>query len=309
MNQARIKGVLSPVVTPFKRDLSPDRERFTAHCKWLLAQGASGLAIFGTTSEANSLSVDERIALLDGVLDDGIPPARLMPGTGCCALSDSVRLTRHAVTAGAAGVLMLPPFYYKGVSEEGLFRNYAEIIERVNDPRLQIYLYHIPQVSQVPITIALIQRLRAAYPGAIAGIKDSSGDPANLRALLEAFSGTDFDVFPGSELLLLEGLRHGGVGCITATGNVNPGPIAALCRDWRAADADRQQARLDATRKVLQSFPMVPAVKATIAHYSDDDAWSRVRPPLVELDAGQRTQLISQLDALGFAMPGSAMAA
>ncbi|OIR01750.1 4-hydroxy-tetrahydrodipicolinate synthase [mine drainage metagenome] len=300
----RIRGVLSPVVTPFQRDLSPDRKRFTAHCQWLLAQGASGLAVFGTTSEANSLSVAERISLFDGLLEDGIPAARLMPGTGCCALSDSVELTRHAVSAGAAGVLMLPPFYYKGVSEEGVFRNYAEIVERVNDPRLQIYLYHIPQVSQVPITIPLIQRLRAAYPGAIAGIKDSSGDPANLRALLEAFSGTDFDVFPGSELLLLEGLRHGGVGCITATGNVNPGPIAALCRDWRGADADRQQANLDATRRVLQSFPMVPAVKATIAHYSDDDAWSRVRPPLVELDAGQRTQLISQLDALGFAMPG-----
>ena len=307
--QERIRGVLSPVVTPFKRDLSPDRERFATHCKWLLAQGVSGLAIFGTTSEANSLSVAERIALMDGLLEDGIPAARLMPGTGCCALSDSVELTRHAVSAGAAGVLMLPPFYYKGVSEEGVFRNYAEIIERVRDPRLRIYLYHIPQVSQVPITIPLIQRLRAAYPGAIAGIKDSSGDAANLRALLDAFSGADFDVFPGSELLLLEGLRHGGVGCITATGNVNPGPIAALCRDWRAADADRQQANIDATRRVLQSFPMIPAVKAAIAHYSDDDAWSRVRPPLVELDAGQRTQLISQLDALGFAMPGIAVAA
>lgn len=306
MNQAKIKGVLAPVITPFQQDLAPDGKRFAAHCRWLLEQGASGLAIFGTTSEANSLSVDERIALFDELLSAGIPPARLMPGTGCCALTDSVRLSRHVVAAGCAGVLMLPPFYYKGVAEEGVFRSFAETVERVGDPRLRIYLYHIPQVSQVPIPIALIERLLAAYPGAIAGIKDSSGDPANLRALLDAFAGTDFDVFPGSELLLLEGLRHGGVGCITATGNVNPGAIAHLYDNWRSADADAMQAGLDAVRKTIQAFPMIPAVKATLAHYTGDEAWSRVRPPLVELTAGQKAQLAGELQALGFRMPGIA---
>lgn len=306
MNQAKIKGVLAPVITPFQKDLAPDGKRFAAHCKWLLEQGAAGLAIFGTTSEANSLSVDERISLFDELLSEGIPPARLMPGTGCCALTDSVRLTRHFVTAGCAGVLMLPPFYYKGVPEDGVYTSFAETIERVGDQRLRIYLYHIPQVSQVPIPIALIERLLSAYPQAIAGIKDSSGDSANLRALLDAFSGTDFDVFPGSELLLLEGLRHGGAGCITATGNVNPGPIAALYQNWRSSDADAMQAGLDAVRKAIQAFPMIPAVKATIAHCTGDDAWSRVRPPLVELTSDQKAQLAGQLQALGFKMPAVA---
>lgn len=304
MKQTKIKGVLAPVITPFRQDLSPDGRRFAAHCKWLLEQGASGLAIFGTTSEANSLSVDERIALFDELLAAGVPPARLMPGTGCCALTDSVRLSRHVVASGCAGVLMLPPFYYKGVPEEGVFRSFAETIERVGDARLRIYLYHIPQVSQVPIPIPLIERLLSAYPVAIAGIKDSSGDPANLRALLDAFAGTDFDVFPGSELLLLEGLRHGGAGCITATGNVNPGPIAKLYGNWRSAEADAMQAGLDAVRKAIQAFPMIPAVKATVAQCTGDDGWSRVRPPLVELSAGEKAQLAAALQALDFKMPG-----
>ena len=304
MKPEKIKGVLSPVVTPFGTDLAPDGRRFAAHCKWLLAQGCAGLAVFGTTSEANSLSVDERIELLDQLLEAGIPPARLMPGTGCCALTDTVRLTRHAVAAGCAGVLMLPPFYYKGVSDEGLFRSFAQTIERVGDTRLQVYLYHIPPQTQVPLSIPLIERLIKAYPGAIAGIKDSSGDVANLRALLSAFAGTDFDVFPGSEMLLLEGLQHGGAGCITATGNVNPAPIVALYQNWRSADAARMQADLDTLRKTMQSVPLIPAIKAAIAHYANDAAWDRLRPPLVELDAGQKKELLAKLQALSFAMPG-----
>jgi len=306
MDQTGFKGVLAPVVTPFGSDLAPDGARFAAHCRWLLDQGVSGLAVFGTTSEANSLSVDERIELFEQLRTAGIPTARLMPGTGCCALTDSVRLTRHVVGAGAAGVLVLPPFYYKGISEEGLFRSFAETIERVGDARLRVYLYHIPQVSQVPFTIPLIERLLTIYPGAIAGIKDSSGDPAHLRALLDAFAGSGFAVFPGSESLLLEGLRHGGAGCITATGNVNPGPIARLCAHWREEGADALQAGLDAVRKAIQAFPMIPAVKATLAHHTGDAAWSRVRPPLVELDEARKTQLAAQLQALGFQMPGIA---
>lgn len=306
MKPERIKGVLAPVITPFLKDLAPDGKRFAAHCKWLLAQGCAGLAVFGTTSEANSLSVDERIELFDMLLEAGIPPARLMPGTGCCSLTDTVRLTRHVIKAGAAGVLMLPPFYYKGVSDEGVFRSFAETIERVGDERLQVYLYHIPPQSQVPIPIPLIERLLKAYPGAIAGIKDSSGDVANLRALLAAFAGTAFDVFPGSEMLLLEGLQHGGVGCITATGNVNPAPIVAVFENWRSPDAARMQADLDTLRKTMQAYPLIAAIKATIAHYARDESWNRLRPPLVELDAGQRSQLLAKLQDLSFAMPGMA---
>ena len=155
----RIEGVLSPVVTPFKRDYAPDTERFVRHCRWLLKNGCAGLAVFGTNSEANSMSVAEKRALLEGLVAGGVPASALMPGTGHSALSDSIELTRAAVKLGCAGVLMLPPFYYKGVSDEGLYRNFAEVIERVGDDRLQLYLYHIPPVSQVPISLELIDRL------------------------------------------------------------------------------------------------------------------------------------------------------
>ncbi|MEX2145548.1 MAG: dihydrodipicolinate synthase family protein, partial [Candidatus Rokuibacteriota bacterium] len=183
MTGKRITGVLSPVVTPFKADLTPDAERFIRQCRWLLSQNV-GLAVFGTNSEANSLSTDEKMELLDRLVAAGLDAARMMPGTGCCALTDSVRLTAHAVKLGCGGTLMLPPFYYKGVSDDGLFRNFAEIIERVGDAALRIYLYHIPPVSQVPITLGLIERLLKAYPGTIAGAKDSSGDWNNTKAML-----------------------------------------------------------------------------------------------------------------------------
>jgi 4-hydroxy-tetrahydrodipicolinate synthase len=299
----RLQGVLSPVVTPFDRKLRPDGARLVRHCRWLLDQDV-GLAVFGTNSEANSMSVAEKRELLDALVDGGTPPERMMPGTGCCALTDSVELTRAAVQIGCGGVLMLPPFYYKGVSDEGLFRNYAEIIERVGDDRLRIYLYHIPSVAAVPITLALIDRLLTAFPGIIAGIKDSSGDWNNTRAMLEKFQPRGFDVFAGSENFLLATMRGGGVGCITATGNVNPGAIAKLHRTWQGADADTQQAGLDATRAIFAKFPMIPALKAAISHYSSDEEWAVVRPPLVELSPAQREELARNLAAAGFAMPG-----
>jgi 4-hydroxy-tetrahydrodipicolinate synthase len=299
----RIRGVLSPVVTPFDRELRPDGERLAKHCRWLLEQGV-GLAVFGTNSEANSMSVAEKIALLDTLVAAGIPTARMMPGTGTSAIPDTVELTRHAVQLGCAGVLMLPPFYYKGVSDEGLFRSYAEVIERVGDNRLRIYLYHIPPVAQVSINLALIERLLKAYPGTIAGVKDSSGDWANTSAMLEQFQPHGFDVFAGSEAFLLRTLRGGGMGCITAAANVNPGPIAQLAGSWQQPNADDQQAALNAVRAVFQQFPMIPALKAAIAHYSADPAWATVRPPLVELDSAQRAALAQALQGIDFAMPG-----
>jgi len=297
----RITGVLSPVVTPFKADLSPDAERFLRQCKWLIANGV-GLAVFGTNSEANSLSVEERMQLLDQLVEAGVDPARMMPGTGCCALTDSVRLTAHAVKLGCAGALMLPPFYYKGVSDEGLYRNYAEIVERVGDARLRIYLYHIPQVSQVPISLKLIERLLKAYPQNIAGTKDSSGDWSNTKATLDAFAGEGFDVFPGSETFLLAGLRDGAKGCISATANVNPAAIHKLYADWTSDGAERQQAELDRIRNLFQKYPMIPAMKRAIAHWSGHAAWATVRPPLVALDAKQSAALLADLEQAGFSM-------
>jgi 4-hydroxy-tetrahydrodipicolinate synthase len=299
----RISGVLSPVVTPFKADLSPDPERFVRQCRWLLSQDV-GLAVFGTNSEANSLSADEKLELLDRLVDAGVNPDRMMPGTGCCALTDSVRLTAHAMKLGCGGVLMLPPFYYKGVSDDGLFKNFAEVIERVGDRRLRIYLYHIPPVSQVPITVSLIERLLKAYPGIVAGAKDSSGDWNNTKAYLDNFAKQGFDVFPGSETFLLQGMRAGGVGCISATANVNPGAIARLFASWRGADADAQQERLNEIRGIFATYPMIPALKAGIAHYGGDPPWATVRPPLVELTQEQKASLASRLDRAGFTMPG-----
>jgi len=229
----RIHGVLAPVVTPFKADLAPDPERFVKHCQWLLSQNC-GLAPFGTTSEANSMSKDERMFLLDALVTAGIGPSRMMPGTGCCSITETVELTAHAVRHGCAGVLMLPPFYYKDVTEEGLYRYFSEVVQRVGDARLRIYLYHIPPVAVVGITPNLVERLLKAYPSATAGMKDSSGDWDNTKIFLDAFaggscqSGSDFDVFVGSETFLLANLAKGGAGTISATANVNPAAINAL---------------------------------------------------------------------------------
>lgn len=304
--QKRIEGVLAPVVTPFRADLSPDADRFTRHCRWLLRSGCAGLAVFGTNSEANSMSVEEKLELLDALVKAGVAPAALMPGTGHCALSDSVKMTREAVRLGCGGVLMLPPFYYKGVSDEGLYRNFAEVIERVGDERLRLYLYHIPPVSNVPITLELIERLLARYPGIVAGVKDSSGDWSNTKAMLERFKDRGFDVFAGSEVFLLDTMRHGGRGCITATGNVNPGPIDDVFRNWRGADADGLQAGITATRRIVQKVPMIPALKAIVAHFGNDAQWRAVRPPLVELSPEQEKSLLTELSATGFSMPGLA---
>jgi 4-hydroxy-tetrahydrodipicolinate synthase len=304
MDQAlRIRGVLSPVVTPFTRDLRPDPERFIAHCRWLLSQGC-GLAVFGTNSEANSLSVDERIALLDTLLSAGLDPLRMMPGTGCCALTDSVRLTAHAVKAGCAGVLMLPPFYYKDVTDDGLYRHFAEVIERVGDERLRIYLYHIPPVAVVGITPTLVERMMKRYPSAIAGMKDSSGDWSNTKIMLDSFAASGFDVFPGSETFLLAGMRYGAAGCISATANVNPAAIDRLYREWRSTDADQQQEVLNTVRKTVGQYVMIPALKQVIAHYANDPEWVTVRPPLTELTAIQAKQVMEGLHSLGFNMPG-----
>src|SRR5438045_2108903 len=300
----RIRGVLAPVVTPFGADLSPDRERFIAHCQWLLAQNC-GLAVFGTTCEGNSLAAEERATLLDGLVAAGIDPSRMMPGAGCFSITEAVKLTAQAVKHGCAGVLMLPPFYYKGVSEEGLYRYFSEVVERVGDTRLRIYLYHIPPVAVVGITAGLVERLLKSYPNAIAGMKDSSGDWNNTRIFLDAFAKSGFDVFVGSESFLLANMRNGGAGCISATANVNPAAIYKLYVEWKNTDADDQQAKLNVIRDAFgKKYPMISALKQGIAIYANDPAWTKVRPPLVELTAEQATTLAAELKAISFTMPG-----
>jgi 4-hydroxy-tetrahydrodipicolinate synthase len=319
----RIRGVLAPVVTPFKPDLVPDRQRFIRHCQWLLSQNC-GLAPFGTTSEANSTSTNERISLLDALAAAGIDPLRMMPGTGCCSISETVALTEHAVKHGCAGVLMLPPFYYKDVSEEGLYRYFSEVVQRVGDARLRIYLYHIPPVAIVGITPKLVERLLNAYPSAIAGMKDSSSDWNNTKTFLNAFAETarpvgdstwrartGFEVFVGSESFLLANMRNGGAGTISATANVNPAAIQELytvaSADSADVDLEAQQTRLNVVRDVFSSrkFPsMIAALKQAIAIYANDPEWARVRPPLVELTTEQAKLLAAELKRIGFAMNG-----
>ena len=257
--KATFCGVIAPVLTPFGEDGGPDAERFVEHCQWLMATGCTALAPFGTTSEGNSLGLDERMELLEELVDTGeLDPAKLMPGTGTCALSDAVVLTKHAVDLGCGGVLMLPPFYYKAPSEEGLFRFFAEVIEEVADDRLKIYLYHIPPVAQVGFSLSLVGRLIKAFPDTVVGLKDSSGDWNNTAALLAAYPG--FEVFPGSEVFLLDGLR-----------------------------------------KAIQAFAMIPALKALIAHYRQDPAWAKLRPPFVGLPTADADKVIRTLaEAHGF---------
>ncbi|HEX9326373.1 MAG TPA: dihydrodipicolinate synthase family protein, partial [Reyranella sp.] len=231
MAAARIKGVLSPVVTPFKRDLSPDVGRFIAHCKWLLSQDC-GLAVFGTNSEANSMSARERMGLLDAIVSAGVPTDRMMPGTGACSINEAAEVSAHATKLGVGGVLMLPPFYYKGVPEEGLFRFFSEVVQRVGDDRLRVYLYHIPPVSAVPITHKLVERLMKAYPKQIAGMKDSSDDWPHTKSMIDAFAKDGFDVFSGNEKPLIDNIKSGGAGCISATANINPGKIAETYKKY-----------------------------------------------------------------------------
>lgn len=295
--------VWSPVITPFSADLTPDTNRFVAHCQWL-ASNSVGLAIFGTNSEANSMTVVEKQRLLKALVDGGVDTARVMPGTGACSIDDCVSLTRDAVAAGCAGVLMLPPFYYKGVSDEGLFRYFSEVINRIDDSRLRIYLYHIPPVTQVPLSFELIERLRAAFPSIIAGIKDSGGDWAHTQALTERFGGEDFAVYAGSERFLLDTLRAGGAGCISATANVNPSAIVEVARHWQENDADERQQRLNVVRDLFEKYPLIPAMKAATAYFSGVDDWQRVRPPLVELEAHQASELVTSLQAVRFRMDG-----
>ena len=298
----RLSGVLCPVITPFNADLSPNSDKLVRQCQWLLSQNV-GLAVFGTNSEANSLSVEEKIALLDQLVDAGIDVARMMPGTGCCALPDTVRLTAHAVGLGCAGTLMLPPFYYKGVDDDGLYASYSEVIERVGNDHLRIYLYHIPPISQVGISIDLIERLLKSYPETVVGIKDSSGDWTNTSAMLER-RWDNFRIFAGSENFLLRTMQNGGAGCISATANINPAAIHELFATWQSERAAEAQAQLDAVREIVQSYPMIPALKAIVANYGNDPAWETVRPPLVSLGSEQKDSLMKSLDQRGFAMPG-----
>ena len=292
------RGILVPALTPFKTNLSPDIDAFTTHCHWLLEKGADGLAVFGTTSEANSLGLEERMNLLDRLIESGISPNVLMPGTGTTALTDTVKLTTHAVDRGCSGVLMLPPFYYKAVSDEGLFASFSEVIQRVGNVDLRVYLYHIPPVSQVSISLKLIARLLKSYDKTVVGIKDSSGNWTNTLSVLKEFPS--LATFCGSETFLLDTLKNGGAGSITATANVNIENIRKVFENWRDDSAEQLQKKINNVRKEFENYPAVPALKAIISKHREQPSWKIVRPPLEQLSAENAKQLSSMLKQLDF---------
>jgi len=293
----RIRGVLAPVLTPFDRNLVPDAKRFVAFSRVLNSLGI-GLAPFGTTSEGNSLSADEKMMLLEALAVSGIDMSRVMPGTGTCSITETARLTAQAVKLGCGGVLMLPPFYYKNVTDEGLYRAYADVIERVADPRLKVYLYHFPRQSQVPLSLALIERLIKAFPRTVVGIKDSSGEFSNMEAMRKAFPG--FDVFTGSEAHLLKLLRLGGAGVISANANVNGAAMVELFKHWREEQAEGIQDALVAFRVATQEFPLIAALKALVARATGDQNWRITRPPLVDLTLEAEDAMVKKLERAGF---------
>lgn len=295
------KGVYAAAVTPFGADLQPDLKGLVQHCRWLLGQGCAGLAPFGTTGEGTSLGVGQKHALYEGLAGAGLPVAKMIPGLGVAALADAVALAKRAVTIGYGGVLVLPAFYYKNPSEEGVYAWYAELIERVADHRLRVYIYHFPQQSAVPVARPIVARLIAAYPQAIVGLKDSGGDWENSRQLLADHPG--FQVMSGSEQYLLANLRAGGAGCISATVNLTA-PLAALV----AAQADTPQAeglqeQLTQVRVALQRFPFVAAMKEILAEVTGTQAWRHVLPPLRALAPAQVEELLASLNALPQAKP------
>jgi 4-hydroxy-tetrahydrodipicolinate synthase len=303
LHPSTLPAVLSPVLTPFKADGNPDAKALLKQSQWLGANGV-GQAVFGTNSEANSMSASQKMSTLTALIEGGLNPAHMMPGTGGTSIDATVNMTRHAVNHKCAGVLMLPPFYYKDVTDDGLFAFYSEVIQKVGDAALQIYIYNIPPVTKITLSLSLLERLVKEYPNTVVGMKDSSGDWAYTESVIKLLAPTGFRVYAGSEVFLMRTLRAGGVGCISATANVNPKAIADLAAHWHAADADQKQADLDQVRAIFSQYQMIAGMKTAVAHFSKNPEWLRVRPPLMQLTADQQAKLLSELQKINFSMPG-----
>ena len=305
MKNALYGGVNAAVLTAMHDDLSVDLDRMATHCRWLLANGCNGLAILGTTGEANSLGIDERLAVMEGVVARGIPPAVLLPGCGTTAITDTVKLTRRAGELGCRGVLLLPPFYYKNPSDDGLYAYFSEVIQRVGGS-IKIYLYHFPQQSAVPFGIDLIGRLLKAYPGRVKGIKDSSGDFANTKSYADHFAKDGFEVYCGDDGALHALLQEGGAGCITAAANVGSAVSATVYANWDRKLGAEAQITLSAIRKAVTSAALIPGLKALVARHTGDAAWNNIRPPHLRLSADAAAKLFAAFDACGLKLAAAA---
>jgi 4-hydroxy-tetrahydrodipicolinate synthase len=298
MQNALYGGINAAVLTPMTADLAPDLDRMAAHCRWLLSNGCNGLGVLGTTGEANSLGFNERIATMEGLVARGIPAAKLMPGTGTPALTDTVLLTRKAAELGCPGALLLPPFYYKNPSDDGLFAYFSEVIQRVGGD-IRLYLYNFPQQSAVPFSFDVVGRLLKAFPGVFKGMKDSSGNWDNTRGYVEHFAKDGFEVYAGDDSLLLANLRAGGAGCITAASNVNCSAGARVYANWNTNAGEQAQLVLTGTRKAVISVPLIPGLKSLVARNTRDPGWTAIRPPHLPLTAAQEAKLFAAFDACG----------
>lgn len=287
-----LSGVWTASVTPLRADLSPDAGRLAQHMAWLTENGSHGTVLFGTTGEANSFSLSERRALLDDLAKRDVDFGRLMVGTGNTAYPDAAELTQHALELGARAVLLLPPFYYAPISDDGLFAFTSRMLERVSNERKSIVLYHYPRMAGVGYSVPVIHRLIDAWPDAIVGIKDSSGDTDNLTQYCRELDGVS--VFAGSEALLPYVLDEGGVGCISATANVTS-RLARAVYDGDRAAADR----MIRTRKAIEALPLIPALKRILADSFDEPAWRAMRPPLMPLTPANQARLEETLDTIG----------
>jgi len=294
MSMEKMHGLIAPVLTPFNSDLSIAMDLFVAHARRVLDQGCVAIAPFGTTGEALSVGIDERIGAIRGLIDNGIDPALMIPGTGLSNIADTARLSRGCLDMGCAAVMTLPPFYYKAVKEDALYRYFQQLIATIGSDA-RIVLYHIPPVAIVGIPPSLTARLRADFPEQIVGIKDSSGDWENTKQLLDI---DGLPVFPGSELPLPEAMALGAPGCVSATANVNAPAIARIIALCDQGDADGARALHDnvkGVRLAIQDSGPIPAQKRLLAMASGDDRWANVRPPLTEMPAAAGRRLADRL--------------
>jgi len=290
MTEARLSGVIAAIATAVDATGEPDCARSTALAKFLLDHGCDALNVLGTTGEATSFSLEQRKRVMTAYREKGLPLDRLMVGTGAAAMADAVALTRHAAELGFAGALLLPPFYYKGVPDEGLLAYIEAIVSATSAKPIPLYLYHFPAQSGLPWPIPLVKRLLET--SGIVGLKDSSGDMAYARQA--AAISPRFEVFPSTEAVLMQARSGEFAGCISATANLN----ADLCaRAWRSGEGEALGAAVR-IRKLFDGKPLVPGVKALIAHIHGDAAWARVKPPLSAFPAGEQAMVAAAYDSL-----------
>jgi len=270
MPETFIGGVIPAVPTPFSPSREIDADAFVEHCQWCLDHGADALNVLGTTGEANSLSVARRKQVM-AIAAERLDRRRLMVGTGAPDLDTAVELTRLASRLGFAAALVLPPFYYKPVSDEGLFAWFGELVEKTADTPIDLYLYNFPQLTGIEFGAAFAARLRSAFPDRITGAKDSSGNLDYARSLAKI---PGFAVFPSNEISLANARRDGFAGCISATVNIDPASCASL---WRS-QADGHE-RVEALRKGVAAYPLVGAVKYLVGQRAGNGVWANVAAP------------------------------